>query len=532
MSKLFPWNPRWVSSPKLPPGHHTASERRTGLDCLGAAGAIAASLCVALLIGLGGCARNPVTGRPEAVLTSEKGEIEQGKQAARLVQEEIGLVQDPELEAFVNALGQRLAQHSLRAHLEYRFQVADMPEANAFALPGGPVYVSRGLLALVNSEDELAAVLGHEIAHVEARHSVRRQTASAPLVPLRIAAALGGAAASIVSPGLGQVVAGIGQLPGAFAMAAYSRDQEREADKLGQELTAAAGFDPMGLAAFATTLAREEKLEGKTMGGRSFLVSHPSSPERSSASAAYARELTIAPDQPAPLDRYDFLRHLEGLVLGEPAAAGVFVDERFLHPELGIAFLLPSRWKTLNGRRSVSAQSPDAALYLVMEIVGEGEDAMRAARAFGQIANLDSEPRALRIHDLEAAKASTLVRAPGETRQVLLAWIACDGLIYRIAGIAPLDRLAELRPDFKRTADSFHRLSDAERREIFEDRLRLTEVRAGETLEAVNQRSENQWDSARTALANGIQEESKLVPGTWLKIARSEPYRLPARDNP
>lgn len=490
------------------------------------------SLSLIVLLGPAACARNPVTGRPEAVLTSEKGEIEQGKHAARLVQEEIGLVENPELEAFVNALGQRLAQHSLRDHLDYSFLVADMPEANAFALPGGHVYVSRGLLALVNSENELAGVLGHEIAHVEARHSVRRQTASAPLVPLRIAAALGGAAASIVSPGLGQMVAGIGQLPGAFAMAAYSRDQEREADKLGQELAAAAGFDPVGLAAFATTLAREEELEGQNMSRRSFLVSHPSSPERSSTSEAYARELSIAPDQPAPLDRLEFLRHLEGLVLGEPAAAGVFVDDRFLHPQLGIAFLLPPGWETLNSRRSVSAQSPDAAISLVVEIASEGDDAMKAALAFGQVANLDGEPRAAKIHGLDAAKASTLVRAPGEIRQLLLAWIACDGLIYRIAGIAPLDRLAELRPDFKRTADSFHRLSDAERHEIFEDRLRLIEVRPGETLEEVNQRSNNRWDRARTALANGLEEGSELVPGTWLKIARSEPYPFPAGNSP
>jgi len=432
----------------------------------------------------------------------------------------------------VNQLGQRLAQHSPRAHLDYRFRVADMPEANAFALPGGHIYISRGLLALVNSEDELAAVLGHEIAHVAARHSVRRQTASAPLAPLRIAAALGGAAASIVSPGLGQVVAGIGQLPGAFAMAAYSRDQEREADRIGQRLAAEAGFDPLALSTFARTLAREEELEGKTAGRRSFLVSHPSSQKRSSSAEAYARELTVARSQPAPLDRADFLHHLDGLVLGEPAAGGVFVDDRFLHPQLGIAFVLPPGWEALNTRRSVSAQNPAGSLSLVVEIVGKGQDALLAAQDFGRLVDLDRAPRATRIHDLEAAEASALVRAPGETRQLLLAWLACDDLIYRIAGIAPIDELADLRPNFKRTSRSFHRLSAAERSEIFEKRLRLTEVQTGETLAEVDRRSENQWSPARTALSNGLEPGAKLPPGRWLKIARSEPFSDPARPNP
>jgi predicted Zn-dependent protease len=489
-------------------------------------------LVVALFLNSSGCARNPVSGWPEAVLTSEKAEIDQGNEAARQVELEIGLVENPALQAYLAQLGQRLAKHSPRTRILYHFKVANMPEANAFALPGGHIYVSRGLLALVNSEDELAAILGHEIGHVAARHSVRRQAASAPLVPLRIAAALGGAAASIVSPGLGQLVAGIGQLPGAFALAAYSRDQEREADRLGQQLAAEAGFDPMALSHFTHTIAREEALDGRSAGSRSFLVSHPPSPERSASAKAYARELKIAVHLPAPLDREDFLRYFDGIVLGQPALGGVFVDERFLHPELGVGFALPLNWETLNSPSSVSAQNPEGTAHLVVEIVGEGQTALEAAHEFGGQVRLDARPRSSRIHGLEAAHASAVVRSRPENNQLILTWVAHDNLVYRIVGIAPISKIANFRPGFTSTAQSFHALSPAEQAEIFEDRLRLVQATKGETLEMLGKRSGNEWSVARTALANGVDENVPLVPGGWIKTARLEPYSEPIRASP
>ena len=485
-------------------------------------------VAVGLLQVFAACARNPVSGRPEAVLTSERAEIEQGNRAALIVEGEMGLVDDPALEAYLEQLGQRLAIHSPRSHLSYRFKIADIPEANAFALPGGYIYVSRGLLALANSEDQLAAVLGHEIAHVAARHSVQRQTVAAPLAPLRIAAALGGAAAAIVSPGLGEVVAGIGQFPAEFAMAAYSRDQEREADRLGQQLAAEAGFDPMALSTFNDTLIREEALKGENTGPRSsFLLSHPPGPERSAAAQLHAAELVIAPDLPAPLDRKAFLGHLEGLVIGQPALAGVFQGDRFLHPQLGIAFALPGGWQTFNNPSSVLARSPDGVAEIVVEIVGEGDSALLAAQALGRLIRLDGPPRAIEIGELEAAEASAHVRSLTQSRQLLVTFIAYNGLIYRIAGTVPVSELANVRPEFTRTTLSFHPLGEAEREEIFENHLRLVRAEDNENLAAFSERSENQWSKAQTAVANGIDEDAALPVGEWFKIARREPYRDP-----
>jgi len=353
------------------------------------------------------------------------------------------------------------------------------------------------------------------------------------LAPLQIAAALGGAAASIVSPNLGQIVAGIGQLPGAYVMAAYSREQEREADRLGQEFAAAAGFDPMALSLFTRTLSREEVLEGEDADARPFLLSHPPSPERSAAAEAYAKSLVIATGLPAPLDREAFLAHVDGIVVGQPAAEGVFIGERFLHPGLGIGFTFPADWEHFNERTSVYAVDPHGSASLVIEIVGQGSDPMESARQFGRSIRLDEAPVALKINGLAAARSGALVRDYSGGRQLLLTWVAHDDVIYRIAGGCPSSEISLMRPEFSRTSASFHSLVTEERDEIFETRLRVVEASVGEGLARLGERSGNEWTPPRTAIANGLKEENAPLPAGWqVKIAHEEPYRDPPHEAP
>src|SRR5205823_2494370 len=213
---------------------------------------------------------------------------ELGEAGARRVAETMGILEDPALSAYVRAVGERLAQFSPRTDVTYTFQIVDMEEPNAFALPGGYVYVTRGLLVLVNSEDELAGVLGHEIGHVAARHSVQQVSRAAPFAILTgIAAGVTG----LASPLLGHVVGGIGGLASGAVLAPFSRDQEREADRVGQQLSAAAGWDPGAMSSFLKTLEREEGLGGNRPRRFAFLATHPSTPERIANTASYARAL-------------------------------------------------------------------------------------------------------------------------------------------------------------------------------------------------------------------------------------------------
>jgi predicted Zn-dependent protease len=484
------------------------------------------ALSLPIWLALPGCARNPVTGRPEAVLTTEKGEVEQGDRYAKEVAEQMRMVSDPALTAYVSALGQRVAKHSPRPNITHHFYVIDMVEPNAFALPGGHIYISRGLLSLVNSEDELATVIGHEIGHVAARHSVSRQTANAPLLPVKIAAGIGGAAASIVSPTVGALISGVGQLPGALAMAAYSRDQEREADELGQQYASEAGFDPEALSSFMHSLAREEELAGNDPNRASFFRSHPTSPSRSTDAAEYAHTLSIAGGQPPPLNRGAFLGKLEGLIVGAAAIDGVFMDDHFMQPELGIGLRLPKDWKMVNSPQAVIAQHQDEKAQLVLQISGEGTDPMQAAREFAKEVRLGSDPTALQISGLPGARAVTDVGRGRERARVHLTWIAHGGMIYRITGAALEATYPAVAGEFDKSASSFHELTDKDRKEIRENRLRVTKGRKGESLEQICERSENAWSVEQTAVSNGIEAvDAPLDQDFLLKIARPEPYK-------
>src|SRR6185436_10251398 len=162
---------------------------------------------------------------------SVEAEREIGDKQAKAIRSVIGIDREPKVSGYMEAVGRRLAAQTDRKDIEYRFYIVDMAVPNAFALPGGHIYVSRGLLALVNSEDELAGAVGHEMGHVEARHAIKRSQATVAMAPVQIAAGLTGLAASIISHDLGSEISNAPQ----YALAPYSRDQEREADRIGQD---------------------------------------------------------------------------------------------------------------------------------------------------------------------------------------------------------------------------------------------------------------------------------------------------------
>ena len=289
-----------------------------------------AAPCLALAIAsllFSGCSANPVTGRREVVLISTEEEVEIGNQAAREIAAVMGLAQAPELIAYVEELGQRVAAHSPRQDVSYRFNIVDLPEPNAFALPGGYIYVSRGLLAISNSEDELANVLAHEIGHVAARHHAQQQTRAVGVGIFTFPSRLVGA---IVGDLLGSIVTAPFQVAGMGFIAAYGRDQEREADRIALRISAAAGYDPSALSRFLDTLERDAVLHDREEEtGPSFFDTHPSTPQRVRDTAERARGIEWTKVPGLTSGREDYLRRLDGLLLGHNAAEGVFRGELF-----------------------------------------------------------------------------------------------------------------------------------------------------------------------------------------------------------
>ena len=485
----------------------------------------AAVLLALLSLGAPGCAWNPVSGRPEVVLVSRAQEREMGEKESHEVADAMGLVDEPALVGYVSTVGQRLAEHAPGGDAHYTFHVVDTEEPNAFSLPGGYIYVSRALLALMNSEDELAGVVGHEIGHVAARHAAQRVTRAAPFA---VVTGLGSAVTGIVSPMLGGVVGGIGGVAGSLVLAPYSRGQESEADRVGQAMAAAAGWDPAGLSRALRTLEREEALHAGEARPSSFFATHPPLPQRVADTAAHASTLRRGPSHPIAASPNDFLHKLDGLPIGARPGDGVVDGERFAHPDLGFTLRFPSGWKLENSRAAVGAAAPAKDAVIVLGSAGEGNDPSEALRALEKAAKVDLSSRAerLTIGDLPAVRVTAEARTDEGPVALELTWIAVGGRIYRLVGATSPRKTETYTRAFRDTAMSFRRLTAAERAGFHETRLRLVTGKDGETIGQLLARTgATAWNPEMTAVANELEPGSKLGQRQTVKVPLSEPYR-------
>src|SRR5690606_7070169 len=315
---------------------------------------------------LSGCATNPVTGRPDLVFQSEEGEINKAKQVhPMLLQAFGGAYDDPQLQAYVNEVGQRAAKASHRPELQYTFTVLDSEDINAFTTGGGYVYITRGILNYLNSEAELTAVLGHEIGHVTARHPVKRQS--------RAALNNIGALAVGLYTGSGDL-AGLASYAGAALISGYGRDQELEADRLGAEYLAQVGYAPEHMIDVVRLLknqelfdlqrAREEKRQPRVYHG--VFATHPDNDVRLREVVKAAGSTTGGKVAPRDHGRERYLRAIEGLPLVHSPAQGVLKGNRFYHAGYGLTLAFPSGWQVENLADRLVAVSPqkDAMLQL------------------------------------------------------------------------------------------------------------------------------------------------------------------------
>lgn len=499
--------PSW--SPSMPP-----RLRRTGALALSLALSTACTTVV-----------NPVTGQREYTTMSPQQEMQVGKQAAAEVAQQMGFVENPQLQAYVAQLGARLAQFSPRQDVKYEFHAVDMEETNAFALPGGYVYVSRGLLALANTEDELAGVVGHEIGHVAARHSAQRQTRGQ-------IAGIGAAIATIGAAilGGGELAQGVGQLAQTSAqgwLASYSRDQERQSDAIGQKLAGQAGYDPGAIGTFLGALGREMELRLGEKRQASFLDSHPSSDERVRDTRARAAQIPRAARAPIAKDRSDFVRRTEGLLVGPDPAQGLLRDTLFLHPDLDFAVKFPKGWQTQNSPQAVMAKPAqgNAIIGLLPVPKSEGTDPRGAARKL----LAEAAQQGVAAEDGGAVRVGTAnghaVRfVTGQGQLVERTYFAHGGGLYAFQAMALQQEWSAWDDAFTRTLGSFRRLSHDDRALIVETRLALVPAKSGETLEQVSRRSGNAWSAAETALYNGLRGDERLAPGFLVKIGAERPY--------
>lgn len=459
---------------------------------------------------LAGCAGMPATDVDRQL----------GEQTAQAVEEQVGLVDDRALADYVSAIGARVAAAVPDRRFEYRFAVVDQVEPNAFAAPGGYIYVSRGLLALARSEDELAGVLAHEIQHVERRHSVQQMQKEARLGLLALPGVL---AAGIVSSDLAALVA----TPFAAAGARYSRDQEREADTLGQPVAAAAGYDPMGI---VTLLDRMERFIEKVTHEKrkpGFFDSHPSTPERVSSLTQRGQSLPVKKRPGIAGSEAAFAKRLDGLLFGPNAAEGVVRGTALLHPDLDFGITFPKGWTLENTHTALAAVAPEKDGVAALGLYGKGEarDLQRIADEFA--AKLEKRYRTKVGHiggttaaGLPAHAVVVTDRSGKEPMHLYFLWIADRGRIFQMIGITPHAQ----RDLVKATVESIRPLTAQERASITELRIRVVAAQPGERLESVNNRSKGILDLPVLAVLNGIDAAKPLSQGEPVKVVVRVPY--------
>ncbi len=326
-----------------------------------------------------GCAtttvNNPVSGRAERTVMDEASELTEGRKAHEEVLKETPPVANPALQAYVNGVGQRLAAQSHRPGLQWTFTVLDSPEVNAFALPGGFVYITRGIMAYLDSEADMAGVIGHEIGHVTARHGAQRATRqqSAGLGVLA-ASVLGAVLESRGLGGVGQLAGQLGQAAAAGYVARYSREQELQADQLGAEYLARAKFDPKNMVDVIQVLKDQDQFRadqvraaGRTpQGHNDWLASHPSSEERLRQIAQRAQ------GHPGPFSddgKARYLKAIDGLTFGDSREQGLTRGQNFYHEPLGIALTAPPRWAVQNGAEAIQIVNAEADAALIVRLV-------------------------------------------------------------------------------------------------------------------------------------------------------------------
>lgn len=475
-----------------------------------------AAACAAALAALlsAGCSVNPATGKQQLNLVSESQEIQMGQEADKQVVAEMGLYDDPEAQQYVARLGKELAAHSERPNLPWSFKVVDDPAVNAFALPGGFIYVTRGLMTHLNNEAQLVSVLGHEIGHVTARHSVN-QISKAQL------ANIGLIAGAIWRPDLAQ--GPLGQAAGLglnMAFLKFGRDDERQADELGMRYLRGESYDPREMAAVFRTLERVGEEAGPGAKAPNWMSTHPAPAERAQTAQ---KALTGVNTAGLKVNEEPYLQVLDGMVFGSDPREGFFKDGKFFHPEMKFQFQFPQGWKTQNAKSAVAAMSPDKDA-IVQITLAQGSDPKAAAQKFFSQQGLQAgEGWTNRIGGKPAVTGTFAAKTEQGDLRGAAAFIEHGGKVFAILGYTPAARWSKYDGALRGTLATFDDVSDPAVLNV--QPLRVDVVRAPRNMDlATFERTyPSPVDMQKLALINGLEPSSSIKSGELVKRVVGDP---------
>ena len=472
-------------------------------------------LVVAGLMILTSCVKNPVTGGRQLALISESQEIEIGTASHPEVLSEFGAVEDKALQEYFSRIGMELAKVSHRPELPWHFTLLDTDVVNAFAVPGGFVYLTRGIIEHMNNEAELAGVLGHEIGHITARHSVTQISQQQLL-------GLGLGVGSILSPTF-QQLSGLAETGMGILLLKYSRDHERQSDQLGVQYSDLAGYDAEQMSRFFEVFESMREEQGEAI--PNWLSSHPAPPDRIQATRdAAIRAKSANPGRQYKINGEEFLTRLSGIIYGENPREGFVEGGRFVHPDLRFQLDVPQGWKVQNTKSVVVFAEPQgsAVVQLTLAPADKGQSPEAIGRSIGQQQGIQLvDGASSSVNGNPAYLGTYRVQTEQGILGVAAAFIAYGGLVYQITGLTPEQAFSRFSGLFGSTLHSFRALSDSRILQVQPDRLRIHRSRAGETLRSLAGTAKSPRISLEELVRlNRLDPDQQLAPGTLVKLVQ------------
>ena len=439
------------------------------------------------------------------------------------VKEQIGIYPAEFLTTYVDAIGRRLVTGLESTTSSFRFKVTDQNEPHAFAAPNGYIYVSRGLLALINTEDELAGILAHEIIHVTQNHHVRQaQSDSSSGILTWPGAAIG----EVVSEDIDKTIHTPIEVAGKAYISSYGRTQENEADRLGMQLAARAGYDPAALATVLYNLERTVTLLADVHPESGYFDNHPSTPTRITDIEQEAASISWTPARPFARDKEALLDRLNGLTWGaDNPMQGILRGRQFMQPDMDFSVTFPDGWDAVNTPIFVGAFAPEQQALVILGSAEKPGPVTEIAAAFIEELRTQADIVPTEAHPVELeAGPAYLVRiedASGEQPvSIYYLWINTRNTTFRFIAMGA----DSFRDQLRDTVLSLRNMTAEEKTSIVDNRIRIVTANAGETILELSMRTGNQFPAELTAAVNGLPYTVTLEQDQLVKILRKEAY--------
>ncbi len=487
-------------------------------------------LLIALLALIISCARNPVTGKKEIMLVSESQELQMGLQSDPGIIANFGLYQDEKMQDFINEKGKEMGAISHRPNLEYKFRVLDSPVVNAFAVPGGFVYFTRGIMAHFSNEAEFAGVLGHEIGHITARHSASQMSKQQLYGGLF-------AVGMIVSEEFRQFGQAAQQGLGALFLK-FGRDDESQSDELGVDYATQIGYNAHEMANFFAVLKNLQAQAGVNI--PEWQSTHPDPANRYENVHALADKYQQGLDKSKlKVNRDSWLALIDGIVYGEDPRQGFVENNNFYHPELKFQFPVPANWRLSNTPQAVQMAEKEGNAIMLMTLSQAKtlqESAQAAAEQYQMTVqesanvNVNGNNAIAMISDIQQQAQQGQQAAP--SLRVLSYFIQYNGLIYQLHGVAEAAKFNTYYPVFSNTMTNFRDLFDPNKINRKPQRIKIATLpRAMTFAQALQANNQAQDKVEALAILNNIAPTAQLPAGTKIKLLTTDaPTNRTGRD--